>query len=87
MLNQARPSNLLGQLNSAGKSRGTNLAEGNYEDQHGNSSSSGLKPVCMLVQKEMRPLQPGFEVAGEMTCGQDASQAGAGGPPSNWATS
>ena len=75
VLNQARPSNLVGQLNSAGKSRGTSLAEGNSENQGGTLSSSGikLKPLGMLVQKEVkRPLQPGFEVSGEMTCGPDA---------------
>ena len=75
VLNQARPSNLVGQLNSAGKSRGTSLAEGNSENQGGTLSSSGikLKPLGMLVQKEVkRPLQPGFEVGGEMTCGPDA---------------
>ena len=80
VLNQARPSNLVGQLNSAGKSRGTE------ETHRGTLSSSGikLKPLGMLVQKEVRPLQPGFEVAGEMTCGQvDASQSES--PPSNWA--
>ena len=85
MLNQVRPSNLVGQLNSAGKSRGTILAEGNFENQHGTLSSSGikLKPLDMLLQKEVRPLQPGFEVAGELIRGLDASQAD--GPPSNWA--
>ena len=72
-LNHPRPFNLVGQLNNTEKSRGTSLSEENPENEHGTPSGLKLKPLSTL--NEVKTVQPGVEVAEQMSCSSDASQA------------
>ena len=71
VLDHARPFNLVGQLNSAEKIQSSGFAGSNGDSQNDKSSSLKLKPLSMLVQKEVKVIQPGVEVTEQMVPGPD----------------
>ena len=80
----ARPFNLVGQLNSAEKKQGIGFGGSKGDSQNGSTSGLKLKPLNMLVQKEVKIMQPCVaEVAGQMVPGPETSKVGES--PSSWA--